>query len=54
MTEGAPETEGGLGDIIQDVHSVADNDLDSSDDSLRERVLKIVADRDNRSSGMQH
>ena len=51
MTESASGAEGGLGDIIQDVHSMAADDLDSSDDSLRERVLKIVADRDVRSSG---
>ena len=32
---------------------MADEDLDSSDESLWERVLKIVADRDVRSSGSQ-
>ena len=32
---------------------MADEDLDSSDKSLRERVLKIVANRDVRSSGLQ-
>ena len=46
MTEGAPGAEGGFGDIIRDVHSAPANDLDSSDDSLRERVLKVVDDRD--------
>ena len=53
MIEGAPGVEGGLGDVIQDVHSAAADDLDSSDDSLQEWVLKIVADRDVRSSGSQ-
>ena len=51
MIKGAPAAEGGLGDVIQDVHFAAVDDLDSSDDSLRERVLKIVADRDVRSLG---
>ena len=46
MTEGAPGAEGGAGDIIRDVHSAPANDLDSSNDSLRERVFKVVADRD--------
>ena len=41
------------GDIIRDVHSAAADDLDSSDDSLRERVLKIVTNRDVRTSGSQ-
>ena len=53
MTEGAPGAEGGLGDVIEDVHFAATDDLDSRDDSLRERVLKIVADKDVRSSGSQ-
>ena len=53
MTKGAPSVEGGLGDVIQDVHSAAADDLDSSDDSLQKRVLKIVADMDVRSSGSQ-
>ena len=53
MTEGAPGAKGGAGDIIRDVHSVPTNDLDSSDDSLRERVLKVVADRDVRTSASQ-
>ena len=53
MIEGAPGAEGGLGEVIQDFHSAAVDDLDSSDDSLRERVLKIIADRDVRSSGLQ-
>ena len=51
MTKGALGAEGGLGDVIQDVHFAVADDLDSSNDSLRERVLKIVADRDVRSSG---
>ena len=46
MIEGAPGAEGGAGDIIRDVHSAPANDLDSSDDNLWERVLKVVADRD--------
>ena len=53
MIKGAPGAEGGLKDVIQDVHSVATDDLDSSNDSLREQVLKIVADRDVRSLGSQ-
>ena len=53
MTEGAPGAEGGLGNVIQDVHSAAVDDLNSSNDSLRERVLKIIADKDVRSSGSQ-
>ena len=50
MTEGAPSAEGGSGDLIRDVHSAPADDLDSNDDSLRERVLKVVADRDIRTS----
>ena len=53
MTKGAPGAEGGAGDIIRDVHSAPANDVDSSDDSLRERVLKVVADRDIRTSALQ-
>ena len=53
MTEGAPGAERSLGDVIQDVHSVVVDDLDSNDDSLRKWVLKIVADRNVRSSGLQ-
>ena len=53
MTDGAPGAEGGVGDIIRDVHSAPADDLDSSDDSLRERVLKVVADRDVRTSASQ-
>ena len=45
MTEGAPGATGGVGDIIRDDHSAPVDDVDSSDDSLRERVLKVVADR---------
>ena len=50
MTEGAPSVEGGAGDINRNVHSAPANDVDSSDNSLRERVLKVVADRDVRTS----
>ena len=39
--------------LVQRGESAADEDLDSSDESLREHVLKIVADRDVRSSGSQ-
>ena len=53
MTEGASGAKGGPGDIICDVHFVLADDLDSSDDSLWERVLKIVADRDIRTSALQ-
>ena len=53
MTEGAPGAEGGLGDIIRDVHSTPADDLDSGDESLRERVRKIVADRDVKTSTSQ-
>ena len=53
MTEGAPGAEGGAGDINRDVHSVLADDPDSSDDSLQERVLKVVADRDVRTSASQ-
>ena len=50
MTEGASAAKGHLGEVIQNVHFAATNDLNSIDDNLRERVLKIVADRDVRSS----
>ena len=53
MTEGIPGAEGGAGDIIRDVHSAPADDLDSSDDSLWERVLKVVADRDVRTFALQ-
>ena len=53
MIEGAPGAEGGAGDINRDVHSAPADDVDSSDDSLRERVLKVVADRDVRTSASQ-
>ena len=53
MIEGAPGAEGGAGDIICDVHSAPADDLDSSDDSLREWVLKVVADRDVRTFASQ-
>ena len=50
MTKGAPGVEGGAGDIIRDVHSVPTDDLDSNDDNLQEWVLKVVADRDVKTS----
>ena len=50
MTKGAPGAEGGAGDIIRDVHSAPADDLDSNDDSLRERVFKVVADMDVKTS----
>ena len=53
MTEGTPGAEGGPGDIIRDVHSAPADDLDSNDESLRKRVLKIVADRDVRTAASQ-
>ena len=53
MTEGALGAEGGARDIIPDDQSTLADDLDSSDDSLRERVLKVVADRDVRTSASQ-
>ena len=53
MTEGALGTEGGAGDIVRDDHSAPVDDVDSSDDSLRERVLKVVADRVVRTSASQ-
>ena len=53
MTEGALGAEGGPRDFIRDVHSAAADDLDSNDDSLWKRVLKIVVDRDVRTSGSQ-
>ena len=53
MIEGAPGAEGGIGDIIRDVHSALADDLDFSDDSLRERVLKVIVDWDIRTSASQ-
>ena len=53
MTEGAPGAEGGPGDIIRDVHSAPTDDLDSSDESLWERVCKIIADRNIKTSTSQ-
>ena len=52
-TEGAPGVEGCPQGLVQGGESAADEDLDSSDESLRERVLKIVANRDVRSSRSQ-
>ena len=45
--------EGYLEGVIQGIYSVADEDLDSRYNSLRERVFKIVADRDVKSLGLQ-
>ena len=53
MTKGAPGAKGGAGDIVRDDHSAPVDDVDSSDDSLRERVLKVVADRVVRTSASQ-
>ena len=53
MTKGAPGAKGGAGDIIRNVHFAPADDLDSSDHSLRERVLKVVADRDVKTSVSQ-
>ena len=53
MTKGAPGVEGGAGDIIRDVHSAHADDLDFSNNSLWERVLKVVADRDVKTSASQ-
>ena len=50
-TEGALGARGCPKEVIEGVDSAADEDLDSSDKSLRKRVLKIVANRDVRSSG---
>ena len=52
-TEGAPGAEGCPQGLVQGGESAADEDLDSSDESLRERVLKIVSNRDFQSSGSQ-
>ena len=53
MTEGTPGAEGGVGDIVRDDHSVPVDDMDSSDDNLREWVLKVVAERVVRTSASQ-
>ena len=50
MTKGASGAERGAGDINRDVHFAPTNDVNSSDDSLREQVLKVVADRDVKTS----
>ena len=52
-TEGAPGAEGCPEGLVQGAEFAADEDLDSSNKSLRKRVLKIVADRDVRSSRSQ-
>ena len=44
-TEGAPGAEGCPQGLVQGGEFAADENLDTSDESLRERVLKIVADR---------
>ena len=43
MTEGASGAEGGAGDIIRGGDSAPADDLDSSNDNLREQVLKVVS-----------
>ena len=52
-TEGALGAEGCPHGLVQGGECAVDEDLNSSDKSLRERVLKIVADTDVRSSGSQ-
>ena len=52
-TEGASGAEGCPQGLVQGGESTADEDLDTSDESLRERVLKIVVDRGVLSSGSQ-
>ena len=52
-TKGAPGAEGCLQGLEQGPESAAHEDVNSSDESLRERVLKIVADRGVPSSGSQ-
>ena len=52
-TEGASGAEGCLQGLEQGHESAAHEDVDSSDESLQERVLKIVADRSVPSSGSQ-
>ena len=44
-TKGAPSAEGCPQGLIQGGECAGDEDLDTSDESLRECVLKIVADR---------
>ena len=45
--------EGYLEGVIQGVDTPADDDHGSSDENLRERMLKVIADRDVRSSRLQ-
>ena len=45
-TEGAPGAERCLERVIQGIDSPADDDDESNNDNLWERVLKVVADRD--------
>ena len=52
-TEGTLGAEGCLQGLEQGPESAAHEDVDSSDKSLWERVLKIVADRGIPSSGSQ-
>ena len=52
-TKGAPGAEGCPQGLVQGPESVAHEDVDSTDESLRERVLKIVVDRGILSSGSQ-
>ena len=49
--KGAPGAEGCPQGLVQGGESAADEDLDSSDESLWERVLKIVAYKGVLSSG---
>ena len=52
-TEGAPGAEGCLQGLVQGPESAAHEDVDSSDKSLWEHVLKIVADKGVPNSGLQ-
>ena len=44
-TEGAPGAEGCIQGLERGPESAAHEEVDSSDESLRERILKIVADK---------
>ena len=43
-TEGAPSAQGCPKGLVQGVESAVDEDLDSNDKSLRERMLKIITE----------